>query len=303
MAIHYFYGEDTYAAREAVDNLAEKEEAELRWFDNNDLVEYGSAYVAMQGSGGLFGKEILVIRDPGEMASSVQDELVIALKSVKGGQYVLWDRNKPKRRLKVYKEFGRQGRQFTMPDIRTLSSWLVELAKEKQVQLGFEAARLLIDRVGLSRWELILELEKLSLVKDIITEDDVKAAVSASAQAEIFSTLDALARGERERAIEAIKILLEDGNGEFYILSMLVYQFRTLFAIRSGIDRGKKQFDVVRETGMKQYAVQKNWDLAKKQPAVFWRSALTRVLATDFAIRQGRVDARTGVLMLVLGLV
>lgn len=301
--IHYYYGEDTYAAREAINDLARKDGARLRWVDKNDVMELGAAQIVAQGNGGLFGKEMLVIRDPGEMATGTQDELVAALKVVSGGQYVLWDRAEPKKRFKIYKEFGKQGRQFEVPGIRDLSNWLVGLAREKQVDLGFEAAKLLVERVGFSRWELMSELEKLSLTKNKITEDDVKKAVSANVQAEIFSVLEALVRGEKARTVEGINILLEEGNGEFYILSMLAYQFRTLFVVRSGIDKGKNQFDVVRESGMKQYSVQKSWDVAKKQPAVFWRSALTRVLATDFAIRQGKVDARTGVLMLVVGLV
>ncbi|HBE90451.1 MAG TPA: hypothetical protein DDW41_04555 [Candidatus Andersenbacteria bacterium] len=56
------------------------------------------------------------------------------------------------------------------------------------------------------------------------------------------------------------------------------------------------------EVKIKSYSVQKNWEVAKRRPAVVWRDALTRVLVTDWAIKQGRMDARTGVLMLVAGL-
>jgi len=168
--------------------------------------------------------------------------------------------------------------------------------------MDVNAARTMVQRLGSDRWRLIGELEKLALTVINITVAEVTAVVPEPEQAEIFSVLDALARGEKGRAIEGIQVLLEEGNGEFYILAMLAYQLRTLFVVRSGIDQGLKQFEVVREAKIKSYSVQKNWEVAKRRPAVVWRDALTRVLATDWAIKQGRMDARTGVLMLVAGL-
>jgi|GEM_PF-2158465 DNA polymerase III delta subunit len=303
MSVHYYYGEDTYAAREAISDLAKKEEASIRWLDKSDFMESGIAQLAALSGGGLFGQDMIVIRDPSEMPKGMQDELVSTLTTTTGGAYILWDRTNPKKSMSVYKSFGKEGVSFRPPNVNELSSWLIDQAKSKNVELSLQVARLLVERVGLSRWELTSELEKLALVKDKITENDVKEAVSASAQAEIFAVLNSLARGEKDQAIAGINVLLEDGNSEFYILSMLAYQFRTLFAVRTGSDQGKTQFDVAKANSMKPYAVQKNWGVANTKPAIFWQSALTRVLATDFAIRQGRVSAKTGVLMLVLGLV
>jgi len=303
MPVLYFYGEDTYAAREAIGVLAEKEEVRVRWVDKEELTGQGAGQVVAQGGGGLFGKEMVVVRDPSELAKGAQEELARALQAAGSGLFVLWDRVEPKKNQVVCKEYARQGRRFAVPEVRDLCGWLVKLAKDRQVELDYRVAQLLVDRVGLSRWELAAELEKLALVKKEIGEREVSEAVPASAQAEVFAVLDALARGAKERVVAGINNLLAQGNGEFYILSMLAYQFKTLLVVRRGIDQGKKQFEIVRESGLKQYSVQKNWEAARRRPAEFWRAALTRVLATDYAIRQGKVDARTGVLMLVAGLV
>jgi len=303
MTIYYFYGEDTYAAREEIGQLADKEEARIRWLDKEDVVEQGAGQLLSQGGGGLFGREIVVVREPSAMAASTQDELVAALKVAPEGVYVLWDRAEPKKRGVVYKEFGRLARQFIVPSSGELVRGLVAWAKEDGVEMDVAAAHLLVERVGLSRWELMSELEKLMLRHKKITEELVRENTSETMQAEIFNVLDALVRGDRERAILGVKTILEEGNSEFYLLSMLAYQLRTLFVVRAAIDLGERQFDVVKEAKMKQYSVQKSWEAAKRRPAAFWREALTRVLATDFAIRQGKVEARTAVLMLVVGLV
>ena len=302
MSIYYFYGPDTYAAREAIDVLAGQEKAQIKWLDRDDLIEDGPGKWIGQGGGSLFGREVIVARDLSKLGSVGQTELWQAMKKSPSGTYVIWERVQPKKDGVLFKSLSKSGRMFPVLGIEQLSSWLVEEAKKLGTKMDVNAARTMVQRLGSDRWRLIGELEKLALTVINITVAEVTAVVPEPEQAEIFSVLDALARGEKGRAIEGIQVLLEEGNGEFYILAMLAYQLRTLFVVRSGIDQGLKQFEVVREAKIKSYSVQKNWEVAKRRPAVVWRDALTRVLVTDWAIKQGRMDARTGVLMLVAGL-
>lgn len=300
--ILYYYGPDTYAAREAIGALAEKERAQIRWLDKEELMEDGPAKWIGQGGGSLFGKEMVVMREPSKLSASGQTELLEALQKSPAGVYVMWDKGEPRKDGPVFKELGIRAQIFPNLGVDRLSGWLVEKAKGLGSAMDLEAARMLVERVGADRWKLTGELEKLALSAAKITVSEVMAAVPEPEQAEIFSVLDALARGEKSKAIKGIQILLKEGSGEFYILAMLAYQIRTLFMVRSGMDRGLKQFEIVKEYKVKQYSVQKCWDAAKRRPATAWRDALTRVLATDYAIKQGKVDARTGVLMLVVGL-
>jgi DNA polymerase-3 subunit delta len=300
--ILYYYGPDTYAAREAINVLARQEKAQIKWLDRDDLIEDGPGKWIGQGGGSLFGREVIVARDPSKLGSAGQTELWQAMIKSPSGTYVIWERAQPKKDGVLFKGLSKSGRMFPVLGIEQLSSWLVVEAQELGATMDVNAARMMVQRLGSDRWRLIGELEKLALTVTKITTSEVMAAVPEPEQAEIFSVLDAWARGEKARALKGIGVLLEEGNGEFYILAMLAYQLRTLFMVRSGIDQGLKQFEVVREAKIKSYSVQKNWEAAKRRPAVVWRDALTRVLATDFAIKQGRVDARTGVLMLVMGL-
>lgn len=302
MSIYYFYGPDTYAAREAIDDLARQEQAQIKWLDKDDLIEDGPGKWIGQGGGSLFGREVVVVRDPSKLVSTGQSELWQAMKKAPTGTYVMWERGQPKKDGFLFKELSKNGRLFSVLGLEQLSSWLVEEAQKLGAKMDMSAARMMVHRLGSDRWRLMGELEKLALTVMNITMSEVAAVVPEPEQAEIFSVLDAWARGEKAQALRGIRVLLEEGSSEFYVLAMLAYQLRTLFVVRSGMDRGLKQFEVVREAKIKSYSVQKNWEAAKRRPAAVWRDALTRVLATDFAIKQGRVDARTGVLMLVVGL-
>jgi DNA polymerase III delta subunit len=127
--------------------------------------------------------------------------------------------------------------------------------------------------------------------------------VPPAPEAEIFSTLQALVGGRRRQALKSIEVLLREGHSEFYILAMLLYQFRTLLIVRAGLDSGQRVHDIVREGKLKQFAVEKNLPYARRFSRSFLMAILTKVLATEFAIKQGKVDPTTGLMMLVLGLV
>jgi len=100
-----------------------------------------------------------------------------------------------------------------------------------------------------------------------------------------------------------VKELIESSalSSEFYIMSMLAYQFRVLLIIRAGLDAGLNQQVIAREGKLHPFVVQKNSQVAGQASLDFWRDALTKIMATDVAIKQGRIDARTGLLMLVNG--
>ncbi len=299
---HYFYGEDTYRARQAIDNLALEHEARVRWLDQIDLEERTPGELLGRGSRGLFGQELLVIRDVADMPVSLQGDIVAALE--RGSALcVLWDRIRPDKRSATYKKLQEKGRVFDWPQPAEAAQWLMAQAEQRGGSVDEAAAHMMVERLGVDSWRLVTELEKILVVHEHVTVDYVAAAVPQAPAAEMFAMLEALTRGDLEQAVASVEILLGAGNSEFYILSMLAYQFRTLLAIRRGIDRGQGQAEVARAGGLKPYSVQKNYSHARRFSASYWRTALTRILATDFSIRQGKVDQRTGLMMLVLGLV
>lgn len=300
--IHYFYGEDTYRARQAVDELAGEHKARVRWLDRTDFEEKTPGEVLGRGSVGLFGRELLVIRDGGDLPAALQSEILAALERGESA-CVWWDRLKPDKRSAVYRKLQVRGRAFDPPSPAAAAEWLVIKAGERGGCIDGAAARELVERVGTDSWRLITELEKLLVTRERITVDDVTAVVPETPAAEIFAMLEALASGNRQQAVRSVEVLLDEGNSEFYMLSMLAYQFRTLLAIRRGIDQGKSQAAMAGADGLKSYTVQKNYSHAQRFSREYLRNALTRILATDFAIRQGKVEARTGLMMLVLKLV
>lgn len=264
--IRYFYGEDTYAAREAIADLAKKEKARLIFWETEGFDEESLAEKLERGAG-LFGREMVVIREASHLRKSLQEKLVESAEK-QAADVILWD-EEPDERSFVFKHFSAGARIFPALPVSQLQAWLTAQAKERQSVLEPGAAARLVARVGPDRWRLLSELEKLSLQNERITSEHVVQEVPDQAgEGEIFELLRLVAAGKKSAAMQQLEGLLAAGNSEFYILSMLAYQFRKLY--------------LAQRTGTHLHS-------------------LARVVATDFAIKQGKVDARTGVTMLILG--
>ncbi len=299
--VHYFYGDDTYAARQAIGEVARKQHATLRWLDREDLEVQSLDGWLGGGTGSLFGAQLFVVRDASQFPVALQEDIVACVERGLHGEYVVWDRGQADSRSLIFRQLKRSACKFIQPSVAHAVRWVMSEVQRRGGTVQDGAARVLVERVGCDKWRLGCELDKLLLTSETITEQIVIQAVPPAAEAEIFSTLEALVRGEAKWAVSSIETLLAEYS-EFYVLVMLMYQFRTLLIVRAGLEAGKRVHDIVREGKLKQFAVEKNLPYAKRfsRPALV--AALTKILATEFAIKQGKVDARTGLMMLVLGL-
>jgi len=284
----YFYGEDTWAARQAIAEMASAGAAQLRFLDREDLEQDG-----LNGAGGasLFGRVLTVVRDPSHLPSRLQEAVIAAFAGL-AVEAVLWDRGAPQRRSLVFRTFRQSARVFSIPDERALAAWTEAAARERGVTLTAAQAAALAAAVGGDRWRIGNILDMAAARGSFTVE------AGADSGDDIFAVMQALAAGKQTAALDGIRSLLAAGHSEFYLLSMLAYQFRTLFIIRSGLDARLQHFALVRDGKLKAYTVQQNMAVARSRSAAFWHEALTRVLATDTAIRSGTLEARTAVLML-----
>ena len=302
LVIAYFYGPDTYAARHAIEELAAQERARTRWVEREQLEANTIADIVGQQVG-LLGRSLVVVKNPSALPKAHQEAIALFIETSPAAPGILWDQGNPDKRSRLWRAVKSQAHEFAIPAPDALVQWLLARAQELGGALERAAATALVARLGNDRWRLENELKRLLLIATTVDLALVEEEIAVGEQAEIFSLLDALARGERASVVRGIQTLLAAGHSEFYILSMLGYQFRTLLAVRVGLDGGHAPAVIAREGALHPYVVEKNASVAARLSYERWRDSLTRILATDFAIKQGKVEARTGLLMLVVTLV
>lgn len=291
--IRYFYGENTYTARAAIDELAATLSAKLAWLDREDLDQQSFSQRVGQGTTGLFGRQLLVVRDASRLPKAMQTDITRAAGGSGSEEVVIWDRQAPDKRAGLWRELQKNSRGFSHVAEPELINWLLSRARQAGVTLEAAAAISLIRRLGVDQWRLSSELDKLILTANPVTAAQVETAITVgNAETQIFSLLDALAGGKSQEALGQLQNLLQAGEDELYILSMLAYQFRTLLLIKSGL---------AADAGINPYVIRRQTANAKRFSLLQLQEMLTKILATDFSIKQGKIDPRTGVTMLILG--
>ena len=93
---------------------------------------------------------------------------------------------------------------------------------------------------------LLQETEKLALYvgDDTATHDDVAALCPPDVQSNIFAFVDALAAGERDRALGLLEDLISTGEPPLRLTFMIRRQFQLVARARALLDRGTPQREI-----------------------------------------------------------
>lgn len=122
--------------------------------------------------------------------------------------------------------------QFKRPYESQMSYWIQWLSKKEKKTIETKAIPLLLGKVGTDLLQLKKEIEKLSLYvgeKKEITAADVKELLYSTRQHSIFELTDAIGYRKKERALALLEQLLNEGEAELFIFSMLMRHLRNLW--------------------------------------------------------------------------
>jgi len=145
--------------------------------------------------------------------------------------------------LKFLKEKGCREIRVEISENR-VPMWLRERAAEKGIRLTPEAERHLLDLVGPDLAALAGEIEKLSLsgAREIDLAR-VEETVGHVRDYTPFAIVEAIRRGDMERALRILKALRDGGQDAVGLLGLIGWHYRQLFRR----DRKKKGFEEVFE--------------------------------------------------------
>lgn len=295
---HYFFGPDTYGARAAIEALRKAAKSDIKWVSEEDF-KSRSVSGFLEQSRGLLGSSLIVIMDPSELGADIQEQVMERHEDKQEWPAVAWDRGAPDRRGRLFKALGKGGREFKRLDPARAQAWIIEEAKSQGGSISRPAAQVLVNYLGTDRWRLRAELMRLLLVADDITPELVQRELVSNQAMDIFPALDALIKNRKDLALKHIEKVLAQGANEQYVLSMLAYQFRLLMQVKAGIEAGMSAAEMARGLKAKPFPIEKTMPVARLMPREKILRAQTKIMAADFAIKNGKIEARTALLMLV----
>jgi DNA polymerase III delta subunit len=333
----YFWGEDAFlierAERTYARRIAPAGESMEVWrasLDDDAGEEGGSASTARRRARALDGIEerlgmaplfsagtLVVIRQPaGLLAEKQARERLLGLASSVplGNALCVTDltasgaRGPAARGIlrDTIRDAGGVVQEFQAPAAGRLEPWLLERARELDIELQPAAARLLAERVGghiresdvdrRRRTELANgELEKLALYRPggSISAEDVEALVSETIPGSAWAFLDAV--GARAGAVAATlaERLLHDGTPLPVLVAQIHRRLRDLILVREHLDTGSTPSQIVKELKLQSFRAQKLSEQARNWSLSALESAMADLLALDLRSKGIALDGST----------
>jgi DNA polymerase-3 subunit delta len=148
---------------------------------------------------------------------------------------------------------------FEQPTGKALVGWVVGHAKRLGLDLPEDVARSLIERCLSDKIRLTSETEKLALYvgEGTATREDVEALCPPNVQSNIFSFVDALAAGDRGKALRLLEDLIGTGEPPLRVTYMVRRQFRLVAQARTLFEGGASQGEVARELKVPPFVARK----------------------------------------------
>lgn len=294
--IIFLHGEDTYRLQRKLKEIenAYKEvhgnALNLEKFDASELSFRGFLDASSQQS--MFVDKKLFFLENVFTNEEFKKQFLKKIEELSKSQhiFVLVEKNKIKKTNKFLKALEKSAKcqEFeTLSGIK-LANWVKREFIKYKAKIEPLALHQLIGAVGSDLFRMEQEIKKLSSYTKRITEKEVILFIRSNTTAEIFETIDALARGDKGVVLRMVQTHLDNGDHPFYLLKMFVYQFRNILLVKSGS-----------KAGMHPFVFRKTTALAHCFTEEELKNIYKKIFQTDLAMKTGKINPEEGLKTLI----
>jgi len=184
-----------------------------------------------------------------------------------------------------------------------IRNWLINRAKQKQINASPAIIDRLIQKVGQDTWRLDSELDKLKAraAGNQIKPEFIDELVDTRLEDNIFIFCDFLGQRQPKQAIEILEKLLKSGFNEVEMLGKLTWQLKIILKLRSYMDEqpGANINAAAKDLGIHPYAAKKIKNILNKFDVQELKKIYQQALDLDVGFKTGKVDARLGLELIV----
>lgn len=184
--------------------------------------------------------------------------------------------------------------EFKKPYDNQIPQWVGYLAQNFGLKIGQEAIHRLHRLVGNNLTEIENQIAKIKEYlgdKNTIELSDVNAVVSFSREENIFDFTKAIGQKDRVKALEQLVNLMDQGQNEIGIVSLLARHMRLLLTVRSGLDQGIGGAKLASLAQVPSYFIESYCDQARLWPIRKLEEALTVLHETDKALKSSPLSS------------
>lgn len=193
--------------------------------------------------------------------------------------------------------------EFKKPYENQIPQWINYLAQNVDLKFSQPAIHRLHRLVGNNLSELSHQIEKIKNYVGHQTQveiDDVNQVVSNSKEESVFDFTKAIGKKDKVGALEQLVRLLDQGQNEVGIVSLLARHMRVLLTVRAGLDNGIGGGKLASLAQVPAYFIDEYCDQARVWPIKKIEDALVLLNETDKALKTSPLSSHIWLENLVL---
>ena len=189
-----------------------------------------------------------------------------------------------------------------------LNLWARNQMQQKGLLPEFDAVDMLCEAVGGELSAMENEIEKIYLYTldrqdKTVTKEDILACIGFAKEENPFELSNAITSCDRNRAIQLVDKLVDDGEEPISILSKMTFPILKMARIKRLTDAGLSQSEVLRLAGL-MFWESRLVNMARRMPTqTAFKRTLDRIIETDASFKSSAVtDAKTALKGILLTL-
>jgi DNA polymerase III subunit delta len=318
----FLYGEDNYRLKQKLKAI-KKKYLEVSNIDANFSIlntkadkDFGRIIQDIETVPFLAEKRLVVLENfLAKSSKKIQESLKDYIAKIPETSIVIFvEEGMPGQRTGLFKALKKKCDKFWQFDLLhgyQLERWIGDTVNKFGGKVEKSAVQKLASYVGSDLWQMKNEIEKLILFKKTeskdqrlaITSDDVELLVKAKLNTNIFNLIDALGYKNIKKATQLLEELLESGENEIYILTMIIYQFRNILIVKDLLEQKNSQSQIAKKTRIHPYVLGKSINQAKNFTLDYLNRIYQELADTDLAIKTGKTEPHIALDLLLVKLV
>lgn len=300
--IYFVYGNDTYRLKKTVDAMKKKYEdsSDMNsslYEGDYDLEKIRSDVMSLPF---LSDKRLIIIKNI-LISKGVDGKKIVEVLDKKPESTIMMfvEEGEPDKRTSLYKRLIKEKtKELNLLQGGELVKWIKAEVEKNGGRIEAKEADMLAGYYGGNLWQLKNEIQKLTSYSKEITEENIEKLSVADINVKIFDLTDAITQKDRKRASRVLGELLESGENEMYILSMIQWQVRNLALVYDLKDSSER--DIASKAKMNPYIVQKILSATRKIDSIDTvKNYYTLIIEAENDIKTGAKDPDVSLELLV----
>lgn len=297
--LYFFYGDETYLMDESLSELQDMALGDsLRDFNLNTFyasdAEISQIRDAAETLPMMAQVRVVIVKEAHELNDKDWEQLGALIEEPVPTTALICVGTKIDKRKKYIKRFIERGVviEFRRPFENQIPEWIQKIAKKKGIKLSSDAVSLVHQLVGSNLQDISAELTKLAQylgTRKQAGPDDVMQVISHVRMDSVFDLTDAIGRNDRARALHCLVNLLDHGQSEVGVLSLISRHIRILKLVNDGMREGLSGQRLSSRAGVSPYFLKSYIDQVRHWNERKIEHTFQALLDTDRALKSSPV--------------